>query len=149
MGSNSYAARQRLSEIGSVLAACSFERARIQTRLDRVQTSLALYSLLIHFFGAKKRTKSLESLDKGHKNVGIPYNLPTIQPSFVRKASCVPSVASGRAERNLNPKPLCPLQGRGLNKKLQKPSTFSMFWYRGTTRWGFIGWRGELRDFCK
>ena len=35
---------------------------------------------------------------------------------------------------NLNPKPLCPLQGRGLNKKLQKPPTFSMFWYRGTTR---------------
>lgn len=29
---------------------CSFERARIQTRLDRAQTSLALCSLLIHFF---------------------------------------------------------------------------------------------------
>ena len=42
--------------------------------------------------------------------------LPTIQPS------CVPAVASGKAERlhkegfDLNPKPLSPLQDRGLNK---------------------------------
>ena len=37
-------------------------------------------------------------------------------PFFIRRVSCVPLVASGKAERNLNPKPLCPLQGRGLKK---------------------------------
>ena len=35
---------------------------------------------------------------------------------FLANRSCVPLVASGKAERNLNPKPLCPLQGRGLKK---------------------------------
>ena len=33
---------------------------------------------------------------------------------------------------NLNPKPLCPLQGRGLTREIAVPVDFLPFWYRGT-----------------
>ena len=40
---------------------------------------------------------------------------------------------------NPNPKPLSPLQDRGLTQKTAETDGFFPFWYRGTTRWFF--WR--------
>ena len=37
--------------------------------------------------------------------------------------------------RDIHPHQGLSLYGEDANKKLQKPPTFSMFWYRGTTRW--------------
>jgi hypothetical protein len=45
---------------------------------------------------------------------------------------------------DLNPKPLCPLQGRGLTQKIAETDDFLPFWYRGTRDIFFIGWRVEI-----
>jgi hypothetical protein len=47
---------------------------------------------------------------------------------------------------NLLPKPLSPLQGRGLKNFLRKPPKSFGFWYRGTRDESFIGWRVEKRE---
>ena len=44
---------------------------------------------------------------------------------------------------DLNPQPLSPLQGRGLKKNRSSPSIIFMFWYCGTTRCFFLGYRLE------
>ena len=47
---------------------------------------------------------------------------------------------------DLYPKPLCPLQGRGLNSGLQKPPNPPVFWYRGTRDEFLMAtpWRGRV-----
>ena len=62
-------------------------------------------------------------------NAGIP--LPSSinpNPFFIRRGF------------NLNPKPLCPLQGRGLTQKIAETDDFLPFWYRGTRDVFFLGY---------
>ena len=42
---------------------------------------------------------------------------------------------------DLNPKPLSPLQGRGLTRKIAETAYFPPFWYRGTRDVFFLGYR--------
>ena len=71
------------------------------------------------FFGAKKRTK---------RNIILTFS--SVEKE-AKKLSFIHSLAQRTNQETSTPYKLPPIWG-SLNKKLQKPPTFSMFWYRGT-----------------
>ena len=52
------------------------------------------------------------------------------------------SLTQRKKQRNIRPSKASP-QGRMQTNNRSTPSIISMFWYRGTTRYFFIGWRVE------
>ena len=59
------------------------------------------------------------------------------------RSSIIPNPFFIRRGFDLNPKPLSPLQGRGLTRKIAETADFPPFWYRGTRDVFFIGYRLE------
>ena len=80
-----------------------------------------LMKWLFYFFLAQKEAKTFTPLQ------GDALEFPN-HPTFLHKEGFNP-----------NPKPLSPLQDRGLTQKTAETDGFFPFWYRGTTRWFF--WR--------